>query len=252
MDSIATLGIAITTIGLQMRHVLLAMLLLAFGWSSDAQAQDADEHPLPTYNYEISPFTDPSALNEMFPHGLPSLLAPESVATNYRLPAAAPDAKAPTGVQYSEGPLKYEVGTSVKTNTPTASITPSVPDPRVLGASPGGAAGGNGEVKGQVRSADGWELYGTQRFGVIDGERPVAQDSTTFGSAYNLPGPLTGAKIGASLELTPADERKARVEYRQKFGPAEGFIAAEQTFVPDRSPAKEPPPSVRGGVTRKF
>ncbi|MEX0589865.1 MAG: hypothetical protein WD207_02135 [Xanthobacteraceae bacterium] len=198
---------------------------------------------------------DPAALAALFPNGAPNLLAPESMATSYRLPSSVPppDAKqkVPTGVKYSDGSLKYEVGTNVTTNKATTSIIPPVPDPNALG----GAAGGAGEVKGQVLYAEGqWELFGTQKFGVTqaDGSRPAAQESTTFGSAYQLPDWLAGGKIGASLELAPSDERKTRVEYRHKFGPAEGFIAAEQTFVPDRTDVKQAPAAVRGGVIRKF
>jgi hypothetical protein len=128
------------------------------------------------------------------------------------------------------------------------SIIPQMPDPRMLG----GAAGGSGEVKGQVRTSEGqWELFGSQRFGMNDGGPPVAQDSTTLGSAYLLPDWMAGGKIAASVELAPSDEKKARLEYRQKFGPAEAFVGAEQTFQPHQTDTKGPA-SVRGGVARKF
>jgi hypothetical protein len=116
----------------------------------------------------------------------------------------------------------------------------------------GGAAGGSGEVKGQVRPADGqWEFFGAQRFGMPDSQ-PLAQNGTTFGSAYLLPDWLLGGKIAASVELAPSDERKTRLEYRQKFGPAEAFVGAEQTFQPHQNDLKSAPTSVRGGVGRKF
>jgi hypothetical protein len=62
---------------------------------------------------------------------------------------------------------------------------------------------------------------------------------------------MSGGKIGASLEMNSADERKTRIEYRQPLGPAEGFIAAEQTFLPVQTEHR-PPAAVRAGVNRKF
>jgi hypothetical protein len=233
-----------------MRQVPLAVLLLALAVPVFAQSEAPQSGTT-----ESEPAFDRAALAGLFPDGAPNLLAPDSMATSYRLPASVPppDAKQqlPTSLKYSDGPLKYEVGTSITTNKAPTSIIPPVRDPNVLG----GAAGGAGEVKGQVLYSEGqWELYGTQKFGVVqaDGARPAAQESTTFGSNYLLPDWMAGGKIGASLELAPADEKKTRVEYRQKFGPAEGFIAAEQTFVPDRSEVKHPPAAVRGGFVRKF
>jgi hypothetical protein len=233
-----------------MRQVSLAILLLALPVPAFAQSEAPS-----TVEPDLAVKPDAAALAALFPNGAPSLLTPESIATNYRLPAIvpSPDAKqkVPFSIKYSDGPLKYELGTNVSANKAAATIIPQVPDPHALG----GAAGGAGEVKGHVAYAGGqWELYGTQKFGVTqaDGLVPVAQDSTTFGSTYQLPDWLAGGKIGASLELAPSDERKTRVEYRQKFGPAEGFVAAEQTFVPDRADAKHPSAAVRGGVIRKF
>jgi hypothetical protein len=223
-----------------LRLASLAILLAA----TPAPAQEMTLPPVPA--------EDVATLADMFPDGLPSLLTPETLTRSYRLPpniaAGHPDSAT---VQYSEGPVKFAVGSKVTPNKPaTTSVVPQIPDPKIVG----GAAGGTGEVKGEVRLTEGqWELYGTQKFGVVqaDGASPAAQDSTTFGSLYHLPG-ATGGKIGASLELAPTDERKTRIEYRQQFGPAEGFVAAEQTFVPEGSTAKTPPPSVRGGVSRKF
>jgi hypothetical protein len=233
-----------------MRQILLAILLLAL--PVPAFAQSGAPSSMET---DLAVEPDAAAIAALFPNGAPSLLTPESIAPNYRLPAIvpSPDAKqkVPTSIKYSDGPLKYEFGTKVTTNRAATTIIPPVPDPNVLG----GAAGGAGEIKAHVAYADGqWELYGTQKFGVTqaDGLMPAAQESTTFGSTYQLPDWMAGGKLGASLELTPSDERKTRLEYRRKFGPAEGFVAAEQTFVPDRADAKHPPAAVRGGVIRKF
>ena len=236
-----------------MRHGLSVVFLLAAVIPALAQSDPA---PQPSNEFSsIDAVADPdqSAITGLFPEGAPNLLTPESMATSYRLPTTIPppgvNAKAPTSLRYSDGTLQYEVGTNVKTNSPMAAIIPQIPDPRVLG----GAAGGSGELRGQVRPAEGrWELFGTQRFGMTDGERPVAQDSTTFGSAYLLPDWMAGGKIAASLELAPSDERKTRVEYRQKFGPAEAFLGAEQTFLPHQSDPKSAPTAVRGGVAHKF
>lgn len=228
-----------------MRQVPLAILLLAY--AAPVQAQTAD---MP-YAAE----SDPGALADLFPNGAPNLLAPESIATSYRLPSSMQprDAKTkvPTGLEYSDGPMKYEVGTSASVNKPTTSIIPTIPDPKVVG----GAAGGSGEVKGEVRFTEGqWELYGSQKFGVVqaDGAAPSPRESTVFGSTYKLPAWSAGGKIGASLELAPGHDRKTRVEYRQTFGPAEGYVAAEQTFAPESLEAKDPVPTFRGGVSRKF
>ncbi len=234
-----------------MRHGLPVILLLALAAPALAQAEPAQSaNEFSSIDAVANP--DPSAIAGVFPDGAPSLFTPESMATSYRLPTGVqpPDTigQAPAGMKYSDGQLHYEVGTNMKTNRQVTSIIPQVPDPRMLG----GAAGGSGEVKGQVRTPDGqWELFGGQRFGMTDGGPPVAQDSTTFGSAYLLPDWMAGGKIAASVELAPSDEKKARLEYRQRFGPAEAFVGAEQTFQPHQTDTKAPT-SVRGGVARKF
>jgi hypothetical protein len=234
-----------------MRHGLSVTLLLALAAPALAQAEPAQPaNEFSSIDAVANP--DPSAIAGVFPDGAPNLFAPESMATSYRLPAGVqpPDAigQVPTGMKYSDGQLHYEVGTNMKTNRQVTSIIPQMPDPRMLG----GAAGGSGEVKGQVRTPEGqWELFGSQRFGMTDGGPPVAQDSTTLGSAYLLPDWMAGGKIAASVELAPSDERKARLEYRQRFGPAEAFVGAEQTFQPHQTDTKAPT-SVRGGVARKF
>jgi hypothetical protein len=234
-----------------MRHGLPVILLLALAAPALAQAEPAQSaNEFSSIDAVANP--DPSAIAGVFPDGAPSLFTPESMATSYRLPTGIqpPDTigQAPAGMKYSDGQLHYEVGTNMKTNRQVTSIIPQMPDPRMLG----GAAGGSGEVKGQVRTPEGqWELYGSQRFGMTDGGPPVAQDSTTFGSAYLLPDWMAGGKIAASVEIAPSDEKKARLEYRQRFGPAEAFVGAEQTFQPHQTDTKAPT-SVRGGVARKF
>ena len=172
---------------------------------------------------------DYTALSDMFPEGRPTLLTPQSFARNYNLPAAykPPEKKKlPTRIEYANGPLKWDVGTNVSTHKATTSIIPTPADPNSAGA-----AGGSGELKGQLRYAgDDWELYGIQRFGSHqgDGVAPTFSESTTLGSLYKLPPYFAGGKIGASLEINSAEEGKARFEYRQPIGPAEGFVAAEQ------------------------
>ena len=234
-----------------MRHGLPIILLLALAAPALAQAEPAQSaNEFSSIDAVANP--DPSAIAGVFPDGAPSLFTPESMATSYRLPTGVqpPDmiGPAPAGMKYSDGQLQYEVGTNMKTNRQVTSIIPQIPDPRMLG----GAAGGSGEVKGQVRTPEGqWELFGSQRFGMTDGGPPVAQDSTTLGSAYLLPDWMAGGKIAASVELAPSDDKKARLEYRQNFGPAEAFVGAEQTFQPHQTDTKGPA-SVRGGVARKF
>jgi hypothetical protein len=233
-----------------MRYCLPIILLLTVH-PAIAQSGPAAEPANEFSSIDAVANPDPSAIAGVFPEGAPSLLSPDSMATSYRLPSAIqpfPDANAPTNLKYSDGQLQYEVGSNVKANRQVTSIIPQMPDPRMLG----GAAGGSGEVKGQVRTSEGqWELFGSQRFGMNDGGPPVAQDSTTLGSAYLLPDWMAGGKIAASVELAPSDEKKARLEYRQKFGPAEAFVGAEQTFQPHETDTKGPA-SVRGGVARKF
>jgi hypothetical protein len=192
---------------------------------------------------------DLSALAAMFPDGLPNLLSPESYATAYKMPShlqPPKNPKLPTKVGYADGPLKWDVDSKVTTVKTTTSIVPMTTDPRAADA-----AGGNGEVKGEVRySADQWEFYGAQRFGTsqADGAAPTFSETTVLGSLYKLPDSF--GKIGASVEMNSADERKARVEYRRPIGPAEGFIAAEQTY--PAVPVHQPPAAVRAGVNRKF
>jgi hypothetical protein len=235
-----------------MRIPLLAILLLALVSPSFAES----EQPLldqPAPPAEDSP-VDLKALEGLFPSGAPNLLAPESLATQYRLPSNvqphdAPK-KLPTGFDYADGPVKFGVGSKVAPTTQAPSLIPSIPDPKVVG----GAAGGTGEVKGQVTYAgDNWELYGAQTVGVAqpDGAAPSVSERTTIGSTFRLPGP-SGGKLNTSVEFADTREDKTRVEYRQPIGPAEGFIAAEQQFQRGQFDPKQPPASVRGGVIRKF
>jgi hypothetical protein len=227
---------------------------LAVAWANAAFAQ-SEGLPAGLPAPEIAAEPDYRALGEFFPEGLPSLLTPQSVATSYRLPATIkpPETQSlPTKVEYTDGPFKVDLGTKVTTNkVVTTPVPASMFDPRAVG----GAAGGTGEVNGRVGyNVDrDWELYGTQKVGVVqgDGMAPAVGDSTTFGSLYKLPDWLAGGKLGASLELSPTAERKTRIEYRRPIGPAEGFIAAEQIQPPVQSDQR-PPASVRAGVNRKF
>jgi hypothetical protein len=232
--------------------LLLAILPFAFATAAFAQAETPPEtNTLSEQNAAAPDFT---ALTELFPEGIPTLLTPQSVATAYRLPPSVqpPDAekKLPTRIEYADGPLKWDLGTNVTTRKTTTTIVPVIPDPYIVG----GAAGGGGEVKGHVRYVgEDWEFYGAQSVGTYqgDGTAPTLSETTTFGSLYKLPDWTAGAKIGASLELNSADQRKTRIEYRQPLGGAEGFIAAEQTFVPADTEHR-PSPSVRAGINRKF
>ena len=240
-----------------MHHIphrfLLALLPLALTTAAFAQSEGLpDTNGAPVAEDTAEP--DFSALTELFPDGIPSLLTPGSIASAYRLPASVqpPDSekKLPTRIEYADGPLKWDVGTNVTTRTTTTTIVPTIPDPYVLG----GAAGGGGEVKGHVRYVGKeWEFYGVQSFGTQqgDGTAPTLSETTTIGSLYKLPAAIAGGKIGTSLELNSADERKTRIEYRQPLGWAEGFVAAEQTFLPVQTDHK-PPAAVRAGLNRKF
>jgi len=214
-------------------------VFITFGGEATG-VQDSDLEMEPDY----------SALAAMFPDGLPSLLSPQSYATAYKMPGhlqPPKDPKLPTKLGYADGALKWDVNSSVTTNKTVTSVIPVPPDPKTIGA-----AGGSGEVKGEVRySADQWEFYGAQRFGTsqADGVAPTFSETTVLGSLYQLPDSF-GGKIGASVELNSADERKARVEYRRPIGSAEGFIAAEQTY--PAVPAGQLPAAIRAGVNRKF
>lgn len=201
-------------------------------------------------NSDLEMEPDYGALTAMFPDGLPSLLSPQSYATAYKMPGhlqPPKNPKLPTKVGYADGPLKWDLNSNVTTNKTATSVIPVPPDPQTVGA-----AGGSGELKGEVRySADQWEFYGAQRFGTnqADGAVPTFSETTLLGSLYKLPDTF-GGKIGASVELNSADERKARIEYRRPIGPAEGYISAEQTFPP--VPVEEPPTAIRAGLNRKF
>lgn len=224
------------------------LLLAAFTVATPALAQsETGENGVQHADLEMEP--DYSALTEMFPDGLPNLLSPQSYAASYRMPdRLKPPAKPklPTKIEYADGPVKWDVNSSVTTHKSAKSLIPVPPDPKTVGT-----AGGSGELKGEVRySADQWEFYGAQRFGTnqADGAAPTFSDTTVLGSLYKLPDSF--GKIGASVELNSTDERKARVEYRRPIGPAEGFISAEQTF--PAVPVDQPPAAVRAGVNRKF
>lgn len=224
------------------------LLLAAFAAATPALAQsEPDATGVRNSDLEMEP--DYRALSEMFPDGLPSLLSPQSYATSYRMPdrLKPPEKRElPTKIEYADGPVKWDVNSKVTANKAATSIVPVPPDPKTVGA-----AGGSGELKGEVRySADQWEFFGAQRFGTsqADGAAPTFSDTTVLGSLYKLPDSF--GKLGASVELNSADERKARVEYRRPIGPAEGFIAAEQTF--PAAPVDQPPAAVRAGVNRKF
>ena len=235
------------------RPFLLAILPFAFATAALAQSEGL---PLTDGTLVTQDNVEPdfSAITELFPDGIPSLLTPGSIASTYRLPASArpsdSEKKLPTKIEYADGPLKWDIDTKVSTRTTSTTIVPAIPDPLVAG----GAAGGSGEVKGHMRYiGKDWEFYGVQKFGTQqgDGTAPTLHESTTVGSLYKLPAAMSGGKIGASLEMNSADERKTRIEYRQPLGPAEGFIAAEQTFLPVQTDHR-PPAAVRAGVNRKF
>jgi hypothetical protein len=234
------------------QHLLLAFLPLVFATAAIAQSEGLNDTGAPAKANAEEP--NLSALAVLFPEGMPDLLTPRSVATAYRLPPSVqpPNAekKLPTKIEYADGPLKWDLGTNVTTRKTTSTIVPAIPDPYIVG----GAAGGGGEVKGHMRYVgEDWEFYGTQSVGTYqgDGSAPTMNDTTTFGSLYKLPDWTAGARVGASVEMNSADQRKTRVEYRQPIGPAEGYVAAEQTFPPAATDHR-PPPTVRAGLNRKF
>jgi hypothetical protein len=234
------------------QYLLLVFLPLVFATAAFAQSEGLNDSGAPAQASAEEP--DFSALANLFPKGMPDLLTPQSVATAYRLPPSVqpPDAekKLPTKIEYADGPLKWNLGTNVTTRKTTSTIVPVIPDPYIVG----GAAGGGGEVKGHVRYVgEDWEFFGTQSVGTYqgDGTAPTMNDTTTIGSLYKLPDWTAGARVGASVELNSADQRKTRIEYRQPIGPAEGYIAAEQTFAPAATDHR-PPPTVRAGLNRKF
>ena len=246
-----------------MRRAFITFLLLPLSAPAFAQAGDIPATP-ETPHIVVTPLhADPLAMSEqspldmnlaseLFPDGAPNLMSPDSMARKYQLPAIVPDPNVkqnvPTSINYADGPLKYDLGTKVTTRpTTTTIVPPALPDRNALG----GATGGTGEVKGGVSYVgEQWELYGRQSVGVghNDGVGASMTETTTFGSFYKLPD--SSGKIGASIEMNATNERRTRVEYRQNFGPAEGFIAAEQTFTPAQAEPK--PPAVRTGVSRKF
>jgi hypothetical protein len=248
-----------------MRRASMSILLLflaapAHAQLSDAPTAHAKPHIVVTpaesdpWEMRDEPPLDVNLASELFPNGGPNLLAPDSIAQKYKLPAIVPDPNAkqamPTGINYTDGPLKYDLGTKVTTATTTTTVVPpALPDRNKLG----GATGGTGEVKGSITYVgEHWELYGRQSVGVghTDGVGASVSETTTVGSFYKLPDSAVNGKIGASIEMNAANERKSRIEYRQNFGPAEGFIAAEQTFKPAATDIA--PPAVRTGVSRKF
>jgi hypothetical protein len=236
-----------------MRFRLLAILSLALVSPSLAESDPPIlDQPAPSgENTKI----DLKTLEELFPNGAPNLLTPESLATSYHLPPSvqphdAPK-KLPTGFDYADGPVRIGLGSKVTPATQAPSLIPSVPDPKIVG----GAAGGTGELNGQVTYAgDNWELYGAQTVGVAqpDGSAPAVSERTTVGSTFRLPDWLSGGKLNASVEFADTRENKTRVEYRQQLGPAEGFVAAEQRFQRGQVDQKQQPTSIRGGVIRKF
>jgi hypothetical protein len=247
-----------------MRRALLPILLFAVSTPAVAQVGEAPATPETPHIIVTPGSPDPFAMpeqppldmnlvSELFPTGQPNLLTPDSIAQKYKLPAIVPDPNAkqnlPTAINYTDGPMKFDLGTKVTTATTTTTIVPpALPDRNKLS----GATGGTGEIKGGISYVgEQWELYGRQSLGVghTDGVGGSMTEATTFGSLYKLPDSMVNGKIGASIELNAANERKTRIEYRQNFGPAEGFIAAEQTVRPTEP---EPKPAVRTGVSRKF
>jgi hypothetical protein len=234
-------------------RLLLSLLLLcalATRLAADGALYTHGDH----YKHSAAEL-DLGGIAELFPNGAPDLLKPSSFAEAYSLPpaiAASANPKLPASVDYSAGPLQWNLKSSVKTQKTAAPPIPAAPtifDPRAVG----GAAGGTGEMRTGLRYKDGpWEIFGSHGIGLTqpDGLAPSVHESTTFGSLFTLPG-VKDARIGASVELTPLDQRKTRVEYRQKVGAAEGYIAAEQIFTADPA-AQEPPPAFRAGVNRKF
>lgn len=236
-----------------MRPSFYSLLVLLAASAAQAQStlplEDASPHSQAAA-LETEP--DLRMLQELFPNGAPSLLGAESFTSQYRLPGrvqADTQLKFPTRLDYADGPMKWDLESTVTTKT---TQTIPVPGANVPGAE---ATGGTGNLKGRVTySAEQFEVYGSRNVGVEQQDRIGAtlKESTVVGSLYQLPGWMNGGKVGTSLELLPTNERKTRVEYRQSFGPAEGFVAAEQTFAPHQTDVKAAPTTVRGGLSRKF
>jgi hypothetical protein len=237
---------------LRFPRTLLTMFLMSAALPALAQAGDA---PLSdgALIAEVPAAPDTSAIEEMFPDGMPELFSPQSYARNYVVPPhLKPSDKLPTRIEYSDGGMNFNVGTKVTGNRPA--VLPPASSASLFNPNSIGAAGGSGELTGQFRYTPDkdLELYGARRLGVVqsDGAAPALNESTTVGARYQLPRWMTGGKIGASVELSPVDS-KARVEYRRPIGPAEGFIAAEQVQ-PSVQSDHRLPASVRAGVNRKF
>jgi hypothetical protein len=235
-----------------MRSILFSLPVLLLASAAQAQSAPPLEDASPHSQAAPDAEADLRAFQELFPNGAPSLLSAESFASQYRLPGrikADTELKLPTKLDYADGPMKWHLESSVTTNPTQTTIIPGSSMP---GAE---AAGGTGNLKSRVTySADQWELYGGRTVGVSqsDATGAMLQDSTVVGSLYKLPDWMSGGKVGTSFELLPTNERKTRVEYRQSFGPAEGFVAAEQTFAPHQTDVKAAPTTLRGGLSRKF
>lgn len=153
----------------------------------------------------------------------------------------------PTAYNWNYGNWNANVGTSVTTASPSASVIPSgVTDPW----------GGTGAIKGRVEyDLNAWQFYGGTRRELVanpDGTIGV-NHNFSGGTYYNLPPSVLGGKVGTGFEVNPVGDAKTRLEYRKMFGTTEGFLAAERSM-----PFQHVGPDVTGvnglkaGINRKF
>lgn len=168
------------------------------------------------------------------------------------LQVKAPERRLPTRYEFNNGSVRA----NFSTNVTTASTNPTVvPTSAYAGAVP--LSGGSGEFKGRLEyDYAAWQFYGgTTRSLIANGDGTLGLGNTVAaGTYYSLPPNLLGGKVGTGLEFSPEGNATTRLEYRKKFGTAEGFIAAERSVPFDhflQSPA-DPVNALKAGINRKF
>ena len=161
------------------------------------------------------------------------------------------DTSLPTKYGWNRGNWKANVGANVT----TASATPTV-IPTDLYATSLSPSGGTGAIDGRLEyDLSSWQFYGgTRRALVANPDGTLAMNNNFIGGTYyNLPPALLGGKLGTGFDVNPSGDAKTRLEYRQDFGSAEGFLSAERT-----TPFQHTGPDVIGvhglkaGINRKF
>jgi hypothetical protein len=194
--------------------------------------------------------------SELWIEGIPEIPSPSLDALARKMrdypDVAASERKLPTSVELNNGHWKANVAAKVE-----AASTPVTVAPIPAYAANSYPGGGTGAISGRLEyDASTWQFYGgTNPALVANADGTFGMNNTLLGGTYyRLPDTLYGGKIGTGFEVNPMGDAKTRLEYRQKFGTTEGFVAAERTvpFQQHLAPDNTGVNALKAGINRKF